>query len=268
MSHQKNKLDNSRRAFRLWPYMLGFLLVNLLLLICHEIGVIDALCWAGADTFSTDPVMLVSDWGIFNFDYGTSPLWSILLIPFAWLNLPLNVANVLSLFIMAVATWLFLRQISEYTRGKKRVALILIVLLSAGFLYYNATLSSGMALGVLALAIMLGVYKNRMEKPAFYATSLILMCLANTYSVGLALILSVGWMVERIKNRKKQRRLGREIMQRNSGIWSVVALVVTVAIFSVTLIQLVGDFKLDWEAINDFLLDFNEKLFGITLPIL
>lgn len=129
-----------------------------------------------------------------------APLWYLILMPFAKLGLPLITSNFISLILMTITAYLFLR-FAPFRRGTR-----LAFLLTAGFFYFFPVISRDYCLVPLALTLIAIAYPSRLSHPIRYALTLALLVQSHFIMAGLAIALAVFFTIDYIKQRKKSPR--------------------------------------------------------------
>lgn len=122
-------------------------------------------------------------------------LWELILVPFSQNNFPVITLNIISLAIVSLALFLFLRF------APLNPFLKLLFLFSNAFFYYNPVIARDYCLVPLAIAFIGMTYKNRHEKPLKYGLALAFLSQTHFLMYGLLGILTLGFMVEEIKSK-------------------------------------------------------------------
>ncbi|MBQ3409758.1 hypothetical protein IJG66_00135 [Candidatus Saccharibacteria bacterium] len=170
-----------------------YFLIGLILVLSHEQIFDEVNPWQIAKTITPEnffEVMRVEP---------HAPLWYLILLPFAKLGFPLVTANFISLTIMTITVYLFLR-FSPFRRGTK-----LTFLLSAAFFYFFPVISRDYCLVPLALTLIAIAYPARLEHPIRYALSLALLVQSHFIMAGLAAALSILFIIDFAKHNKSQK---------------------------------------------------------------
>lgn len=128
------------------------------------------------------------------------PLWYFILLPFVKLGLPLITTNFISLSIMALTVYLFLR-FAPFRRGTK-----LACLLSVAFFYFFPVISRDYCLVPLALTLITIAYPTRLEHPLRYGLTLVLLAQSHFLMLSLAGILTLFFIYDYLKNRRQKNR--------------------------------------------------------------
>ena len=122
-------------------------------------------------------------------------LWELLLAPFSQNNFPVITINILSLIIISLAVFLFLRFCPTNPVIK------LIFLLSSVFFYYNPVVARSYCLIPLAIAFIGITYKKRHERPFLYGLALAFLSQTHFLVYGLLAVLLLGFIIEEIKSK-------------------------------------------------------------------
>lgn len=140
---------------------------------------------------------------------GHSPLWHLILVPFAKLGAPyeLSLAAVNIFFMtLAVAVLLFKSPFPK---------LIRCLLPFNFFLFYQyGVVSRPYCILVLAIFLAAACYKNRNEHPVKYLLCLALMCAVHSYGIIIAGCLCIVWLIEIFTEYKKSGKLADILKDR------------------------------------------------------
>ena len=120
-------------------------------------------------------------------------LWSLILMPFAKLGFPYITQSIISLLIMWIAVWIFLKK-SPFNNFIK-----IIILLSLPVIYLYPVISRNYSLIPLSLSIIAMLYNQRNEKKIQYILSILLLAYTHILMWGLVGILSLLYFIEQIK---------------------------------------------------------------------
>jgi hypothetical protein len=168
----------------------GFFLVNLMLVVSHEQYYNEANQWQIAKHASLTelPEILKTE--------GHPILWYLLLMPLAKLGLPFVSANLVSLVIMSVAVFLFVK----YAPFKK-VTLVMVVC-SVAFMYFLPVIARNYCLVALGVVIVGITYKERLSYPIRYGLGISLLLQSHILVAGLAGVLGAVFVWEWIRQKK------------------------------------------------------------------
>lgn len=139
-------------------------------------------------------------------------LWTLILMPFAKLGVPLIASHLISLMIMTAAVWLLVR----YAPFPKLVQVL--VVLSAAFFYYNPVITRDYCLVPLAVILVCMAYKKRFAHPIRYSLAIALLLQTHFLAAGLAAVMYVVFFVECIKLRVNSWRVGASMIVVGSSV--------------------------------------------------
>ena len=123
-------------------------------------------------------------------------LWQFMLAPLSQNNLPLISMSILSLALVVLAVFLFVRFAPFGFLAK------LIFLLSSSFCYFNPIIARDYSLIPLAICLISLAYKSRHEKPFRYGLSLVLLSQTHFLMYGLLAVLVLGFFAEELFAKK------------------------------------------------------------------
>lgn len=122
-------------------------------------------------------------------------LWYLLIMPFAKLGLPVETMQFVCIFIVFVSVVFFVFK-SPFTAFQK-----MIVILSAGMLYYLPVVVRNYALIPLLIFLLAYLYEKREEKPYLYSILIILLSHTHLYMLGFCGALFLLFAYEQIKKK-------------------------------------------------------------------
>ena len=167
-----------------------FVGVHIPLLVNHEIWNDEGVVWSLSKEVNLSNVYEVNS---------AEPhplLWQFMLAPLSQNNFPIISMNILSLVIVALAVFLFVR-FAPFNFFIK-----LIFILSSSFAYFNPIIARDYALIPLAICLVCITYKNRHEKPLLYGLSLALLSQTHFLMYGLLAALAVMFIFEETTKKK------------------------------------------------------------------
>ncbi len=126
-------------------------------------------------------------------------MWHLVLMPFAKLGFPYITMNIISLSVMTISAWLFLRY------SNFNVLWQAMILFSSNFVLFYPVVSRSYCLAALIICLLAMFYSKRHEKPYIYGLLLALMVQTHIVMLPMAGVMSVFWLVEAILNYKKNR---------------------------------------------------------------
>ena len=175
-----------------------FVAVHIPLILTHENWNDEAVSWALSREINLSNIYEINN---------AEPhplLWQLILAPFSKLGLPFDTISYISLALVALAVFLFIR--FAPMNGFVKFAF----LISAGFFYFLPVISRDYSLVPLAIALMCIAYKNRHKKPFLYGLSIAFLTQTHFLMYGLAAALGVGFVIEEIvKKEDFSKRLKR-----------------------------------------------------------
>lgn len=182
--------------------LLCHMIITLIIVLNHEPWRDEGQAWLIAKNLSIPEI-------INQMQYEGHPcLWHLLLVPFAKLNFPYRIINIISWIIGCISTTIIIKKspFSKYTNTA--------IVLSMPILYYYTVVSRSYCLILLFIAILMHLYPKRKEKPILYG--IIIALLTNTHILicGLIGILMLKDLYELFSNKKenyKKRILGFSI---------------------------------------------------------
>lgn len=130
-------------------------------------------------------------------------LWHLILMPFAKLGFPVRFMNCLSLAIMTVTVYLFVKwsPFSKWING--------ICVFGVMFVYFYPTISRSYCLIPLFIVLLMRYEKEKSKRPILYGILLAMLVQTHIIMVGMAGMISLMWLWEEIsayweeKNRKR-----------------------------------------------------------------
>ncbi|MDO4967246.1 MAG: hypothetical protein Q4E70_00545 [Candidatus Saccharibacteria bacterium] len=178
-----------------------FVLSQIPLLVNHEIWSDEAIPWEISKQITPENIYELND---------AEPhplLWELILAPFSKNNFPVITLNIISLVIVSLALFLFLRfaPINPFLK--------LLFIFSNAFFYYNPIIARDYCLVPLSLALIGMTYKNRHEKPLRYALSLVFLSQTHFLMYGLLAILALGFIIEEIKSEHKLGKTATNLLK-------------------------------------------------------
>lgn len=139
-------------------------------------------------------------------------LWYLLVMPFAKLGFPCQIMGILSLGIMALATWIFVFY-SPFSLVTK-----FILIFSPAFTYYYPVIARAYCLVALGIILAAFYYEKRYENPILYGLLLGLLVQAETIAVPVAGFISVIWVLESVYLDCKSQKI-QCCKQTLKGVW-------------------------------------------------
>ena len=172
-----------------YALVLIYFLIHLFLLSKHEMWRDEAQAWLVAKNTS-----LFHLFKLLRVE-GHPFLWFIIIGPLGKLGLPFNCLGYVSLTIMAVVVYFFLKN-SPFP-----VYINAVLLFSSPFFYYNAVIARMYSLCVLISILICIYYKDRFEKPLLYMILVALLFQTHIKISGLAIGLCLEFLYNAIKNK-------------------------------------------------------------------
>lgn len=167
----------------------AYVVINLILLICHEPWRDEAQVWLLARDV---PVWKLPAQMAFE---GNPCLWHLLMVPFAKLGIPYFAQNIISYLIVMVAAFLLLYR-SAFSFVMKAV------LLCSPFLtYYYAAIAGCYCLILLFLALLAVLFPERKQKPVRYMAVIALLMQTHTIMFATASLIALCYLVETVVDR-------------------------------------------------------------------
>ncbi len=191
-----------------------FVLVNIPFVMHHEHWNDEAISWAISRDLTPTNV----------YDLNSSEpqpfLWQLILAPFSKLDFSIDVVSFISLAVVALAVFLFVRfaKINLFTK--------IAFLSSIAFFYFLPSIAKNYSLVPLAIALVCIAYKNRHENPLKYGLSIAFLAQTHFLMYGLVLVLSVGFMVEELLNKKDRKNISRFLVPVLASIALVVPIII------------------------------------------
>ena len=124
-------------------------------------------------------------------------LWYLILYPFAKFGFPVEIMQVISLFLVLLSI-IFLLFKSPFNKFEK-----FIICFSAGMLYYLPVVARNYSMIPISLFLLAYFYPNRNKYPFLYILLIILLSQTHIYMMGLCVILSGLFIFESIKDKIK-----------------------------------------------------------------
>ena len=155
-------------------------------------------------------------------------LWYLILMPFAKLRFPYITQSIISLVIMWIAVWIFLKKAPFNTFIK------IIILLSVPVIYLYPVISRNYSLIPLALSMIAMLYKQRNEKKLQYIFSILLLAYTHILMWGLVGILYFIYFIEQIKEIIKHKENKKE------NIKVIIGFCIAIIGLGVLIISLIG----------------------------
>ncbi len=199
--------------------LLLFVALNVYLLVNHINWRDEAQAWLLAKELS--PLELFKQ-----MKYEGHPcMWHLILMPFAKLGFPYVTMNIISLSIMTVAAWIFLKQSTFPIVWKA------LVLFSSTFVLFYPVISRSYCLVALIICLLAVFYQKRHDKPFIYGLLLALMVQTHIVMLPMAGIMSAFWFFEavwRYKNNKEKAYLKNQILGLSFPLVSLILLILQV----------------------------------------
>ena len=217
---KKNIMKVNKKLFIILAIVVLYFVVGAIIMAYHEPWRDEAQAW-----------LIVRDSSPFELfarlrTEGHPMLWYLVLMPFAKLGLPYITMGIISLLIMSVTMFLFLKWAPF---GKLVKAM---VLPSSMFLYYYPNIARSYCL-IALLVVVVGVfYKDRLLHPIRYALALALLAQTHVLVLGLVGILYLCFGVELW--RKKMHL--KNVRHKKAVLWALVIPIVSALVVFVTLV--------------------------------
>ena len=173
-------------------------------------------------------------------------LWNLILMPFAKLGFPYITQSIISLVIMWIAAWIFLKK-SPFNNFVK-----ITILLSLPIIYLYPVISRNYSLIPLALSMIAMLYKQRNEKKFLYIFSILLLAYTHILMWGLVGILYFIYFLEQIKEIIKHKENKKE------NIKVIVGFCIAIIGLMVLIISLMGSMSAN-QGVN-ISLEFNKYI--------
>lgn len=204
MDNKRRSLKNNKKL-QLCIFLL-YLIFNIYLLFVHEMWRDEMNVWLMGRDLSV--VQLFQE-----LKYQGHPcLWYLLVMPFAKLGFPCQIMGILSLVIMALATWIFVfyAPFSSVTK--------FVLIFSPAFTYYYPVIARAYCLVALGIILAAFYYEKRYERPILYGLLLGTLVQAETIAVPVAGFISVIWVLEAICLDLKYHKF-QNCKQTVKGVW-------------------------------------------------
>ena len=174
---------------------------NVFMVLCHESWRDEAQSWLIAG--NSNPLE------IFNLTSveGHPFLYFYIVMPFAKLGLPYITANFISLVIMVIAMYVFIRYVDLH------IGIKILALCSPMFIYYYPVFARNYSICGLFLVLSMAMYHKRNESPIIFGIVLALLAQTHIIILGFVMVLSALWLFENVlislKNKKfdEQKRI-------------------------------------------------------------
>lgn len=204
MNNREQNLKKENRI--LLCIFLLYIVFNLYLLLVHEMWRDEINVWLMGRDLSV--IQLFQE-----LKYQGHPcLWYLLIMPFAKLGLPCQVMGMLSLGIMAFATWIFVFY------GPFSIITKFVLIFSPAFTYYYPVIARAYCLVALGIILAAFYYGKRYEKPILYGLLLGVLVQAETIAVPVAGFISVIWVLESVYLDCKSHKI-QCCKQTLKGVW-------------------------------------------------
>lgn len=202
-----NKIKFLKKENRILLCIFGlYVAFNLYLLLVHEMWRDEMNVWLMGRDLSI--IQLFQE-----LKYQGHPcLWYLLIMPFAKLGFPCQIMGILSLGIMALATWVFVFY------GPFSIVTKFVLIFSPAFTYYYSVIARSYCLVALGIILAALCYKKRYEKPILFGVLLGVLVQAETIAVPVAGFISVIWVLESIYLDCKSHKI-QHCKQTLKGVW-------------------------------------------------
>lgn len=159
---------------------------NIFMILCHESWRDEAQSWLIAR--DSNPL------DIFNLTSveGHPFLYFYILMPFAKLGLPYVTANFISLVVMVIAMYVFIRYVDLH------IVIKLLALCSPMFIYYYPVFARNYSLCGLFMILSMAMYHKKNERPIRFGIVLALLAQTHIIILGFVMVLSAVWLIENI----------------------------------------------------------------------
>ena len=170
-----------------------FLLINIYLITRHEAWRDESQAWTIVknlsliDVFRTLPTE------------GHPCLWFLFIMPFAKLGLSFYCFSFVSLALMTITLYLFLKN-APFSLFVK-----IVVLFSSIFLYYNPVVSRIYSLIALIIISIACLYKERFDRPIMYGLLIAALFQTHVVAFGLGIGLTIGLIIDFVRERKNKK---------------------------------------------------------------
>lgn len=178
----------------------AFVLVHIPLILNHEYSNDEGVVWELSKDINLTNIYEVNS---------VEPhplLWEIILAPFSQSGLPIITMDYISLVVVALAVFLFVRFAPMGAFSK------LIFILSSAFFYFNPVIARDYSLIPLAICLVCLAYKNRHEKPLLYGLSLAFLSQTHFLMYGLLAALIIGYILEESFKKEKGHKMFLSIL--------------------------------------------------------
>lgn len=204
MKYQMDRKNTDRII--VYIFFAGWLIINGILLLLHEPWRDEANVWLMAKELS--PIQLFRE-----IRYQGHPcLWYLLVMPIAKIGLPFRTIGGLSLLLMAVTVWIFLRKAPFHLLTKA------VCLFSPIFTYFYPVIARNYCLIALILVILAWQFPERNKYSVRYGLLLGLLVQADTIAIAPAGMISAMWLWENIWHCYKEK--SAQLLKRTLlGIW-------------------------------------------------
>lgn len=153
---------------------------------------------------------------------GHPPLWHLILVPFAKNGLPYEPClKAINIAFSSLAVWVMLY------KTKLADMLKLFVPFTYFPFYQYGVISRPYSIMFLALMLCAASYNKRNEKPAYYAASIILLCLSSAYGMAIACGLCIVWILGAVRFDSIKRSLSD---MAKSGVLAALTVILAVAV--------------------------------------
>lgn len=175
--------------------LLVYMIFTLIITLNHEPWRDEAQAWLIAKNLNPLEIILQMKYE------GHPCLWHLILYPFAKLNFPYQIINIISWALACISATIIIKKspFPIYTN--------IAFLLSYPILYQYTVISRSYSLILLFIAILISIFHKRKEKPILYGT--IIALLANTHIlvaglIGALILIDFYELIKEQKNRKKR----------------------------------------------------------------
>lgn len=172
-----------------------YFLLNLLTVCLHEHWADEAQAWMIAKTLSAKELFTITPFE------GHPVLWYFLIMPFAKLGLPYNLFSFISLVIVTIGAWIFVRK-SNFS-----VLLKILILFSPVFTFYSPVIARPYCLVCLELVCFCVFYKNRKNNPVMWGVLIAFMLQTHVFLAGLCGILALQMLYDFIREKNIKLKL-------------------------------------------------------------
>ncbi len=209
----RQKIDRKNYIFILAAYAVLLCTVSLF----HEPWSDEAQAWQIARCASLYDILFT----VPHYE-GHPPLWHLILVPFAKTGLPYEPCiKAINIVFSLLAVWVMLY------KTKLADMLKLFIPFTYFIFYQYGVISRPYSIMFLALMLCAASYNKRCEKPAFYASAIIILCLSSAYGMAIACGLCIVWILCFIRSGSIKKSLSD---MAKSGVLTALAVIFAIAV--------------------------------------